>query len=97
MPSTIYRALSTLYLNSQFVDSWLFRAKFAAGRKTPRKTMVVTAPKGRESLEEIASLLEKSKVKPHLNVKKFDEAGVKEGFDMLKGRRTRGKIVFKIN
>ena len=86
-----------LYLNSQFVDSWLFRAKFAAGRKTPRKTMVVTAPKGRESLEEIASLLEKSKVKPHLNVKKFDEAGVKEGFDMLKGRRTRGKIVFKIN
>ncbi|EJK75880.1 hypothetical protein THAOC_02383 [Thalassiosira oceanica] len=71
--------------------------KHAAGRKTPRKTMVLTASKGRKSLEEIASLLQKAEVKPHLNIKKFDEAGVKEGFEMLKGRRTRGKIVFNIN
>lgn len=59
--------------------------------------MIATAPKGRERLEEIASLLEKAEVKPHLTVKEFNEAGIKEGFEMLKGRRTKGKIVFKIN
>lgn len=91
--------LSSVYALFEFTICLLVavRVKHAAGRKTPRKTMVLTASKGRKSLEEIASLLQKAEVKPHLNIKKFDEAGVKEGFEMLKGRRTRGKIVFNIN
>lgn len=83
-----------MHLNSRCDCSVNIRARFAAGRKT---TMIATAPKGRESLEEIASLLEEAEVKPHLTVKEFNEAGIKEGFEMLKGRRTKGKIVFKIN
>ena len=53
--------------------------------------------KGKAVLEEIATLLEASGVKPHLNVKSFDAKGVEEGFDLLKSRRTKGKIVFNMD
>ena len=72
-------------------------ARHAMGMMKPQQKMVLTASKGRSKLEEIVSLLEKSGVKPHLNVKSFDEQGVAEAFEELKGRRTKGKIVFDMN
>lgn len=72
-------------------------ARHAMGKMKPQRKMLLTAPKGRSELEEIVSLLEKSGVKPHLNVKSFDEQGVAEAFEELKGRRTKGKIVFDMN
>ena len=72
-------------------------ARHAMGKMKPQRTMVVTASKGKADLEEIATLLEASGVKPHLNVKSFDAKGVEEGFDLLKSRRTKGKIVFNMD
>ena len=72
-------------------------ARHAMGKMKPQRKMVLTAPKGKSDLQEIVSLLEKSGVKPHLSVKSFDEQGVTEAFEELKGRRTKGKIVFDMN
>lgn len=72
-------------------------ARHALGRsQPPQQKLVVTAPKGKADLEEIATLLEKTGVKPNLNVMSFDEKGVTEGFELLKSRRTKGKIVFSM-
>ena len=66
------------------------------GKMKPQMNMVMTS-KHPTDLKDILSLLEKTGVKPHLNVKSFDEKGVTEGFEELKGRRTQGKIVFHID
>ena len=62
-----------------------------------RRKLVATEPGGRADLAEIALLLEDSGARPHVNLKSFDASGVREGFEMLRSRRTRGKIVFRIN
>ena len=67
-------------------------ARYAIGTMKPQRTMVATSSKGKADLEEIAKLLEASGVKPHLNVFTFDAKGVEEGFDMLKSRRTKGRL-----
>lgn len=72
-------------------------ARRAIGRMPPQMQMILCNTKDRAGLEEIASLLQSSDVKPHLNLKSFDEKGVEEGFEQLKGRRTNGKIVFNID
>ena len=48
-------------------------------------------------LAEIAKLLKSTGVKPYLESKPFDEKSVAEGFEQLKGRRTKGKIVFNMD
>ena len=58
---------------------------------------VLTSRKSKDALEQIATLLESTGVKPHVNVISFDEKGVADGFEQLKGRRTKGKIVFKMD
>jgi len=66
--------------------------------KTPsQRTLILTESKGKADLEEIVSLLESSSVKSHLDMNFFDEKGVNEGFEQLKGRRTKGKIVFNMD
>lgn len=47
-------------------------------------------------LETVTSLLDKAKLKPIVSLLEFSEEGVKDGFAQLKGRRTKGKLVFKI-
>lgn len=71
--------------------------RHAVGKMKPHRTMVLTAKEGKADLEEIASLLESSGLKPHLDVKCFDKEGVGEAFDQLKARRTKGKIVFNMD
>lgn len=67
------------------------------GRMKPQTKMIMAA-NSKSDLEEISSFLEMMGVKPHLNVNRLiDEKGVAGGFALLKGRRTKGKIVFHIN
>jgi NADPH:quinone reductase-like Zn-dependent oxidoreductase len=72
-------------------------ARHVMGKMKPQRTMILTSGKSKPHLEEIVSLLKKSNTKPHLDVKSFDENGVKGGFEQLKGRRTMGKIVFNMD
>mmetsp|Transcript_42186 Transcript_42186/g.77113 ORF Transcript_42186/g.77113 Transcript_42186/m.77113 type:complete len:320 (-) Transcript_42186:210-1169(-) len=67
------------------------------GKMPPQRTFILTESKGKADLEEIVSLLESSSVKSHLDMNFFDEKGVNEGFEQLKGRRTKGKIVFNMD
>lgn len=67
------------------------------GKMPKRKSLVMTSPNSRSNLEEVAALLKKSGAKPLVNAKSFDEESVKEGFQLLKSRRTTGKIVFQIS
>mmetsp|Transcript_19645 Transcript_19645/g.40761 ORF Transcript_19645/g.40761 Transcript_19645/m.40761 type:complete len:334 (+) Transcript_19645:104-1105(+) len=71
-------------------------AKKVLGFEDKNRSLVVTAKEGKRDLETIANLLEKEGFKPFLNVKKFDENSIIEGFQQLKERRTKGKIVFTI-
>eukprot|EP00581_Thalassiosira_minuscula_P018971 CAMPEP_0183722884 /NCGR_PEP_ID=MMETSP0737-20130205/14701_1 /TAXON_ID=385413 /ORGANISM="Thalassiosira miniscula, Strain CCMP1093" /LENGTH=326 /DNA_ID=CAMNT_0025953129 /DNA_START=79 /DNA_END=1059 /DNA_ORIENTATION=- len=72
-------------------------ARGFAGKMPPQRKLIITEQKGKADLEEIVSLLKSSNAKPHLDVKPFDEKSVNEGFEQLKGRRTKGKIVFKMD
>jgi NADPH:quinone reductase-like Zn-dependent oxidoreductase len=71
-------------------------ARHAMGKMPSQRTMIVTDPRGKRNLEEIVALLKLSNVKPHLNEKSFDEEGVKDGFEQLRGRHNKGKIVFNM-
>jgi hypothetical protein len=59
--------------------------------------MILVTGKAKSALDEIVSLLKISDARPHLDVKSFDENGVREGFEQLRGRRTKGKIVFNMD
>ncbi len=72
-------------------------ARHAMGKMKPQRTMILTSGKSKSALEEIVSLLNISNARPHLDVKSFDENGVKDGIEQLKGRRTIGKIVFNMD
>lgn len=71
-------------------------ARTFARRQQPQRTLVMTDKNGKPKLEEIATLLESTGAKPCVIVKPFDEKELEEGFNELKGRRTKGKIVFNI-
>ncbi len=72
-------------------------AKKFLGYEDKNRSLVVTAKNGKKDLETIANLLEKEGFKPFLNVKAFDEESVIDGFQQLKERRTKGKIVFTVD
>lgn len=50
----------------------------------------------RQSLEGVTRLLDQTGVKPIVITQPFDETGFQQGFDMLKSRRTKGKIVYEV-
>mmetsp|Transcript_8305 Transcript_8305/g.15649 ORF Transcript_8305/g.15649 Transcript_8305/m.15649 type:complete len:338 (-) Transcript_8305:36-1049(-) len=50
-----------------------------------------------QDLEQIVSLLNRTKARPLTNVMTFDEQGLAEAFKLLKSRRTKGKIVFDVS
>mmetsp|Transcript_39322 Transcript_39322/g.57854 ORF Transcript_39322/g.57854 Transcript_39322/m.57854 type:complete len:327 (+) Transcript_39322:187-1167(+) len=70
-------------------------AKKMMGGKSERRTLVLTDI-NRSNLEAVSSLLEGSGARPHVNEMPFTEKGVNDGFDLLKSRRTKGKIVFDV-
>lgn len=72
-------------------------ARHAMGKMKPQRTMILVTGKAKSALDEIVSLLKISDARPHLDVKSFDENGVREGFEQLRGRRTKGKIVFNMD
>lgn len=74
-------------------SDWMRRL---TGMEKESRSMVLTKPKAKTDLELVAELLQVTNSKPFLNVKEFSEAGVNDAFMQLKGRRTKGKIVFNI-
>ncbi|KAL3807338.1 hypothetical protein ACHAXA_001310 [Cyclostephanos tholiformis] len=71
-------------------------ARHVIGRMKAQRKVVFTSGRGKKDLEEIVSLLKIFVARPHLDVKTFDENGVKGAFEQLRGRRTKGKIVFNM-
>lgn len=59
--------------------------------------VIIMAQPNTTDLELLPKLLDRINVKPIVIEMPFTEHGLKDGFDMLKGRRTKGKIVFEIN
>ena len=72
-------------------------AKKMAGMLPKNRFMpLVSHSMSTATLEAVSSLLEDSNTKPIVIPMTFDEAGFKEGFDLLRSRRTKGKVVFEI-
>lgn len=67
-----------------------------AGFEKEHRSMVLTAPKAKSDLEQVAKLLQSINAKPYLEIKPFNDAGIKIAFEQLKERRTKGKLVFNI-
>ena len=47
-------------------------------------------------LENIGKIINEGNIKPNISVREFNKEEVVKGFDELKSRRTKGKIVFEI-
>lgn len=62
--------------------------------KNENLVLTKTAP---NDLSTICALLESGHMKPVVDVKQFTEEGIKEGFELLKSRRAKGKIVYSIS
>jgi NADPH:quinone reductase-like Zn-dependent oxidoreductase len=73
-------------------------ARHVIGQMKNQRAVVFLRPKNPKlDLDEIVSLLKIFVARPYLDVKPFDENGVSEAFEQLKGRRTKGKIVFNMD
>lgn len=70
--------------------------RFFAGKMKSHQHMFFTKH-STQDLETIVSLLNKTGDRPHVTTFPFSNENVHEGFEMLKSRRTRGKIVFDMN
>ena len=71
--------------------------RYLTGTMQSQRKFFLTSDKDNQTdLAEIVRLLKSTGVKPHIDVKPFDSQSVAEGFEQLKGRRTKGKIVFKM-
>jgi len=71
--------------------------KGAMLNKLPKHQHLILTDMNKAALEEVAMLLKKIDAKPHMNVLPFTEEGVKEGFDLLKSRRAKGKVVYDMS
>lgn len=74
-------------------DMWI---RHLAGRMKPHQHLLL-CKHSKQDLETIVSLLNKTGDRPHVNTFGFTDESVHEGFDLLKSRRTQGKIVFEMN
>lgn len=72
-------------------------ARHVIGLMKAQRKVVFVSGKARKDLEDIVSLLKIIVARPHLDMKSFDKSGVKDAFEQLKGRRTKGKIVFNMD
>ena len=62
----------------------------------PKNQKLVVTKKSQSDLQLICELLEAGDAKPIVQLKSFTKEGVEEGFELLKSRRTKGKIVFPV-
>jgi alcohol dehydrogenase len=67
-----------------------------AGKMKPHQHLLL-GKHSTQDLETIVSLLNKTGDRPHVNTFDFTDEDVHAGFDLLKSRRTRGKIVFEMH
>lgn len=67
-----------------------------AGKQKKHETIIMKEPSGSD-LELVVQLMDRIGARPVTNVMAFDERGIAEGFNLLKSRRTKGKIVFDIS
>jgi hypothetical protein len=65
--------------------------------KPHQHLLVLLCKHSTQDLESIVSLLNKTGDRPHVNTFGFTDEDVHEGFNLLKSRRTRGKIVFEMH
>lgn len=79
-------------INGKALD-WMRRF---SGTEKEHRTLVLTATNAKSDLEKVAELLQKTNAKPFLDIKEFNETGINDAFVQMKGRRTKGKIVFNI-
>ena len=72
--------------------------RYYTGTMKPQHKFFLTSDEDNQTdLVEITRLLKSTGVKPHIDLlKPFDAESVAEGFEHLKGRRTKGKIVFNM-
>lgn len=61
-----------------------------------KRQMIHLCTHSTKDLETVTTMLDKNSFRPTLNVFEFTEAGVQSGFDQLKSRRTKGKLVCEI-
>ena len=66
------------------------------GKQKEHETIIMKESNSSD-LETVARLMDRIGAKPLTKVVAFDEEGLKEAFDLLKSRRTRGKIVFDVS
>jgi len=67
-----------------------------SGTQKEHETIIMTDTNGPD-LELVVQLMEKAEAKPITKIFSFDEEGIRDGFKLLKSRRTKGKIVFDIS
>jgi len=65
-------------------------------KNLPKHQHLILTDMNTADLEEVSLLLKKINAKPLMNIMPFTEEGLEEGFDLLKSRRAKGKIVFDI-
>ena len=66
-----------------------------SGKQKEHETLIIMDANGKD-LELIVQLMEQTKAKPVTAIFSFDKEGIQKGFDLLKSRRAKGKIVFDI-
>ncbi len=66
-----------------------------AGMQKPHESIMMMNS-NRADLELIISLMDKINERPILNIVPFSDEGLRDAFELLKSRRSRGKIVFDI-
>ena len=69
---------------------------FFGMQKPNEKLIIATYENTSKDLEQIVEMLNTTGVRPHTHRFIFDPVGVESGFELLKSRRTKGKIVFDI-
>jgi len=73
-----------------------FWTKRFLGKLKDHQRLIMTSTNTAD-LSSVCDFLKIADAKPSLSVKPFTEDGVKEGFQLLKSRRAKGKIVFSVS
>jgi NADPH:quinone reductase-like Zn-dependent oxidoreductase len=74
------------------VKKWL---RALAGREKENESIILMNSNTAD-LELVVELLDRIGARPLTNIMTFDDEGLQEAFELLKSRRTRGKIVFEV-
>lgn len=75
----------------------LWLKKFTGMLPKNRSMPLVSHSMNTKTLEAVSTLLTETSTKPIVIPMSFDKTGFKEGFDLLRSRRAKGKVVFEIS